>query len=599
MGRLLRHFGIKKLNLVFPVSGVMTYVALLAFFSFPAALMGSFVREVLLPAVRRPTRNLFFNALPDYIQGRARAVAVSLVLPVALALASVVLLVLGESAHQFLIVGLVANLIYLFYAFRMNKAYVTELVAKLRDRLYLPEDTLDSVMTNCSEELLRELERGINHDDDALAFGYAKLLLASDGARFVRTIIPRIEHATPSYQDRMIKLLASHDLDIATEYCRSHLEVAKDVHIKATMLKVLIDSECPSMIARSEELLEDDSPRLVAMGILGVHRYGIERLQELALQKWRQMFVEGGERSISAIELLAPIPEKQFYPELLENVRSGDVRRQQLSLDVVKTWPHEHASEQLQTALAIAFKSTSPGVRARVVQCYGLLPSEQQDSLFMDALEDPHMDVRKTAIEYMDDGTDDFDTMLCAWVIGNAGSPRAQRAILTYLGQSQIPSTVLWEIILAKADDAEMISDALHVVEGLIEKNGNSDHLRLLKVTLEERKKQVLNLALQTLERVESRDDIRVISAAVNGKDSRDFANAVEALSHIKNKALATKLLNLFEALPAERDSPIGEGKFESLEDILGLCAGRPDPWLRECVAYVKTNQPAGVTGYV
>ena len=208
----------------------------------------------------------------------------------------------------------------------------------------------------------------------------------------------------------------------------------------------------------------------------------------------------------------------------------------------------------------------------------------------MKALEDPHMQVRTTAIEVLDDATDDFITMLCGWLIGNAGSPRAQKAILSYLEQHPVPESVLWEIIVAKADDALEIASVLHQLEKHFADKTTPASWQLLKVTLEERKKQIINLALQALERVEPKETIRMISAGVNSKDQRSFANAVEALSNIRNKDVVKKLINLFEGELDHKNGALSGAEGVNAEAIFQWCTTRPDPWLRECIGYVKSK---------
>lgn len=90
--RLLRSFGAKKINLVFPATLLLSFGFLLLAFTLPAAIIGSFLKNSFMPAIRNPVNNLFHNALPSYIQGRARALTVALIMPVALCVTGLILL---------------------------------------------------------------------------------------------------------------------------------------------------------------------------------------------------------------------------------------------------------------------------------------------------------------------------------------------------------------------------------------------------------------------------------------------------------------------------------------------------------------------------
>jgi ATP/ADP translocase len=63
--RLLRRFGARRVNLIFPVTSIFSYFALLVSFSFPSAVFASLNKDAIMTAFRNPVRNLFFNALPE------------------------------------------------------------------------------------------------------------------------------------------------------------------------------------------------------------------------------------------------------------------------------------------------------------------------------------------------------------------------------------------------------------------------------------------------------------------------------------------------------------------------------------------------------
>jgi ATP/ADP translocase len=114
--RVLRRFGVKRTNMFFPLCTAFSYVGLMFSFTLPFALIGSFNKDAIMPAFRNPVRNLFFNALPNYMQGRARAMSIALVLPLALAVTGGLLLLaqLVEDPKVILAVGATSTLAYLF-----------------------------------------------------------------------------------------------------------------------------------------------------------------------------------------------------------------------------------------------------------------------------------------------------------------------------------------------------------------------------------------------------------------------------------------------------------------------------------------------------
>jgi len=588
--RLLHHFGVKKLNLVFPFGGLAAYISLLMSFSFLSALVGSFTRDVLMPAIRRPTRNLFFNALPDYIQGRARAVAVSLVLPAALAVASVILVLFSKQTFTFLVIGLIANIVYFYFALRMNKAYVSVIAGKLRERLFVPDGGLEVMLHKGAGEVLAELRKGVQHPDESVAQAYADLLVRSDVCKAESVVIDRLASAGVACQDRLLNLLSDHGSTAVITYCRNSIQHAADPHIRATMLRILIRSNERDVEPLLKDLLEDGNPRIAALGILGVKKFNTSHLMEAAQKRWFDLLHDDREEhSIPALELLVEFPEQTLYPLLLEKLASPGSRAIPLLLAILEKWPHPELPERLEDVLSLTFKNPDPKVRVACVKCFRLLPEDRRDQLYIDALDDRHEDVQETALTAMDDGTAGFTNLLAGLLIGNAGSPRAQRAILNYMKDRPLTKTLLWEIAEAKASDAGAIAEAIQTLEATNPSGTSDNPWFLLTETLTERKREVLNLALLALERADPGEDIQSMRAALNTRDPRHIANAIEALSHLPNKAVARTLVRVLEdgMNPDERGRNGTHSK--NAKQVLDWCNSRPDPWLRETVAYTRT----------
>jgi ATP/ADP translocase len=139
--RVIERFGIRTINLLFPWTTLASLSALTFSFAFPAALLGSLNKDAFMPAFRNPVRSMFFNALPDYIQGRARAMSVAIVLPLALLACGLILILMQrfENPQYFLVPGMIAAGLYLFSSTRMNHAYVSTLLSTLKERLFLPD----------------------------------------------------------------------------------------------------------------------------------------------------------------------------------------------------------------------------------------------------------------------------------------------------------------------------------------------------------------------------------------------------------------------------------------------------------------------------
>ena len=90
--RLIRDQGIKRVNYIFPLTSIFSYSLLLFSFALPAAIIGSFNKETLMPAFAKPVQNIFNASLPTQLQGRVQAISVIIVIPLGLACAGIFLL---------------------------------------------------------------------------------------------------------------------------------------------------------------------------------------------------------------------------------------------------------------------------------------------------------------------------------------------------------------------------------------------------------------------------------------------------------------------------------------------------------------------------
>ena len=112
-------------------------------FSLPSALLGSLNKDALMPAFRNPVRSMFFNVLPGYMQGRARAMSIALVTAAGVDDSAVSCCYCCSAwiiPPGYLVPGVSSPPACTCFSCRlMNKAYVSTLLATLKERLFLPD----------------------------------------------------------------------------------------------------------------------------------------------------------------------------------------------------------------------------------------------------------------------------------------------------------------------------------------------------------------------------------------------------------------------------------------------------------------------------
>jgi HEAT repeat protein len=588
--RLLRRFGVTRVGLIFPTSAALSFIALLISFSLPAALIGIFSRDVIFPAIRKPTRMVFLHALPDYMLGRVNALSVGLVLPLALLVASGFLLLAQTLPNPFYFVvgGVFSSLLYLYFRVRANHAYTPALLSTLSNRLFLPHRHGEDPLHAGNEELHKELARGVAGSDDNMALAYARMMTAVCPDQAPNAITQRLPSASYTTRDRLLRLLITNNLPVSDVLFDALADT--DLRLSATIFEALFDAKDQRAIGYVTQCLRSDNPRLAAIGVFGVYRYGLTDLEPAAKQIWEQLLSSQHDvENIAGLELLARMPDRRWESRLRELLQHTSVRVRRAALNALGCFPHG-ALVDFASALKEPYKSEDPELRALCVKGYRVLDSKTIRELFMQALEDEHHAVRDAALSLLDEseGRGQVIEIVTRWILENRGFPRAQQSALSALSRYRLPGEIFERIAETKAREASTLSHALRVIRREHGDNLKNDSvLSLLVIIFQERITQVLDSALMAMENFENPATIAAIRAGLASRERRHIAQACEALHNLRDHKLTGLLIALVDNTGLEkkavRDSR-GDS-FQSARDVIAWCMRHPDSWLRECAA--------------
>jgi len=575
--KLLRSLGIKKTNLIFPVTTIISYILLIAKFSFPVAIIASFNKDAIMTGIRNPTRNLFFNALPDYMQGRARALSLAVVLPCALILTGGILIAMQSfgTMSYFLYAGLVAVFVYFYFSLKINSAYVSSIVATLRERVFVPDRYIESMLKSGSTELVSELKRGIYQHDNDISVSYAKLFIKEFPDQAHGVLLERINSADHVLSDRLLNLMFDTKSNFGDDELLGLLKEA-DTHLSATVYWLLFRKKSLAARPAVDACLRSSNPRLCAVGIYGVYRYNVVDSFDEA-EKYLVAMLESDDRKkvLAGLQLLQHHHNNK-YRSLLHNLLGHKDENVLLSaLRVIHVWPKE-ASRHFLSELRNLLKSDNPEIRSLAVDCYAHQPLEVTESTMLDMLEDNHPGVRQHVLKVIKVVCEDPAGLLLRWILDNGGTPRAQQTALDGLGSILSDVSIYERIAESKIQDAMKCIDARKMLDS--ENVSPSDAFDLLITVLTERISQFIDLSLAALEQVEDRTTIHIIRAGLNSGDSRQIANACEAMRHIKKQELAKKLVYIYEGDISERKK---HRRFGSNSDVIQWCRSKLDPWVR------------------
>lgn len=585
-GRLFQWFGVKRMHLVYPVASIVSYAALLGAYALPAALIGSLTKDVLNPALSRPTRNLILNALPSYMQGRVRALSVALVTPMALIVTGGMLIAMQHLRDPtfFLLAGLAASGWYLYFNLCVNRFYVSTLLATLRDRVFIPDADADALLKGGGQAVIAELQRGVMHPDPGIALPYARMLIAvSSEPGCEEIIIARLNHADAALRDQLVRLLIA--LDRCPNALLWELLPVADLHLRATLLSELFERKDTRARSLLRACLAADNPRLIGAGIRGAFAYAEADDIARAQTAWNQLLISVRDAdNIAGIEMLAHHPRTLPVATLVRFLRLSSPR---VCIAALRTLPSIPAATLAVIAphLRPVFYSGEPEIRAACVACFGALPAHERDRLLLAALGDPHPAVRTAAMRTLNQDDAPFVSALFERLIENTLPLRAQAAALSVIARLRPARADFERIAEAKAQEAFVLAYAVSVLHHQAHTEGSpAPPTALLEIVLREHLEQTLDLALTATKHLQNRVDIAIIRAAFLSHDRRHIAQAVEALRYLEHRKLAA-LFGVILGDPATTIArhPKGNEVFVSRLDVLIWCRRHPAAWIRAC----------------
>ncbi|HAJ92021.1 MAG TPA: hypothetical protein DCO71_05305 [Gammaproteobacteria bacterium] len=590
--RAISHFGVRTINLLFPWTTVVCLTFLTFSFSLPSAMLGSFNKDALMPAFRNPVRSMFFNVLPGYMQGRARAMSIALVLPLALMLCGVLLIVMQhlDSPVYFLVPGILAAGLYLLYSRQMNKAYVGTLLTTLKERLFLPDKHMYSDLQGCGDKTLDEIMQGLNHPDAEVAVAFARILAGSFPEKAVEAILKRASSMENATADRILNMLAPLELAAHADELR-RLGEHGDLHLKATVMRLLLKKGDQQTIAAAITQLDSNNPRLQSAAIHAALRYpDAHDCLDRAMTSWQTLLAsdttsrQASMDNIPDLALLSGQEQQTLLSDYLDAFTAllADTSKHTVlcALQGLHHW-QERVSPDIIAAVIHNLSSEDPDMRQAAVGCLHLIKGDQCSSLILQAIGDGHMRVRETGIDMLRSVSGDYQECALEWISGNQASLRAQQALLTSLMDAHLPGSVFEEIARSKSGEILLLQDALTTLENADRDTGNAAR-SLLQYTLREQLDQTIELVLLALESLYDRETIRIIHAGFSSGDARHIANACEALGNLDKGAMIS---NLSDALQRAAGGDFGhKGQFfAGADDVLRWCADHGNSWLSQC----------------
>ena len=569
-GQLIARFGVRSVNLVFPLTSLAALAVFITPFGLTAALLGSFNRRVLLPVVRNPARALMLQALPDYIQGRMRGISLAIVLPLAMILAGLLIKGLHNNVQAIAGLGLALGLLALYFAIRTNQDYLRTIVETLKERLYVPRDDLGPMDPRHDAKFMAQLLAGMDSQDEAMRESFARMLVSHFGPEAVPFVLQRIPSASHPCQDRLSRLVAPY-LDSTHMASWMNGLAACDMHGRATLLAVAFQARWSLGLVHVLPSLEAGNPRLVACGIIGALRYDDAALRERGLSSLRGLLESSDARQmIAAMTALTAVPLPEYRQSVCRALTGEPAQLRLHALRALHALGQSIDDEETVATIGNLYRTEwSWPLREACVRVSALLPAPRRIAALIAALDDPQPQVQKLAIELLQaQGANRVATPLLQSVRGWQLGVRGQISALSVLGE-MLPPTELRGMSLAYLDRAAQYREWLAVVEARMKKAD------LLRVVLRERITQLTDLGLRALAWGSERALTAVLRVAMVNDNRRQRMLCIELIEDVADAQIRGLLQRLLEPVPAVSGwAP---------EKILSALASGPDAWMAQC----------------
>ncbi len=579
---LIPRFGVARAGVIHPVLSLLCFGALALDARLHVAVLARANRELLENALAAPLRSLSYNALSFRFRGRMRAFLEGIVFNAGMAVAGVVLIVIGSAVELTTLcaIGAVSAFVYLLASLRVQREYLKSLVAELRT------GRLDLRAVR-SEMGAGELQ-GIADQWQVLAMDEnerpTSVLLQLAPVFAENALTTHLEVATGSPHPRVrvacLEALAAQRAPISDDLLTASL---RDDDTKVRLAALTAAGRVPSRSARLETAihtsLADEDPAVRAEAALHCGSDGLSTLREMAAATDPQAACEALER--------LPIALVDSARERLQDENAG------VRAAALRCWSRLLPAVPLAAnQLVDELQHPDARVRCAAAQALGALGEDQNSLALANALDDRSRAVREeagAALAGMGEpglrATQALIGGLRVWTVDAALSTLAQmgtppaRAALEQAYRDHV--TNAWECTLAftalpSADDLES---------------------RFLRVALGNSISRSLWLAFRALELLEDPAVVRSVQAGLRQKGFRERADALEVLTCLADREASALLALLMETGPLEDKLPalkravsLPEGETQ----VIAEAAASKDRWLR--MAAQRILSQAGVS---
>ena len=578
---LIRRLGAGRLNMVYPVTTLASFTALVVSSSVPAAVLANANFDTVSSGINNPVENLTYNAVPPRFLGRVRAISEGILQPSGLAACGLTLFWLQErlSYRELALAMLGLSSVHVVLGWWRGREYGRALAAQLAARsidLGSDDDMVTGGVAQLGPGYAAEIDALLLHPDPEVR-ALALDLAARAGPK---QYLSRLEQLAPTLDERgreaAVRLLTAVGGGRGRRWRRRVLGGAGSEALRGLALE--------ATAARGEDI---PKPLLAAAFAAGPTSAGAGWAIAAALSIEPPVGYQPDREAARAAVRLASarrIPRLARALALSANDPDATVRRR--ALEALAGLAPTHLAP-IAAAARAHLADADPGVRGAAL---GLLAREEPEAVerLAAGLEDTHGAVRRRAGEALAT----VGPAALPWLIKALGQarPDVMRAALRGLGRmgSQPAAEAAFDFLRR---DFEAVAELRPIQDRL----PRDAAWRPLRAAIADLNQRTIERVLLVLEAFGHERTLRHARTALRSKDPRLRANAVEALHSLPQRRFVAPVLRLLEASAGgdqNGDAPSLPIDFE--HQIVPLLEHQ-DRWLRSGAAAVARalNRPA------
>ena len=572
LSRLISHFGVGKMNLVFPSLTLLAVGALNGLPGMATAIFGRLDHTVLKQVFRNPLDAMLLNAVPLQIKGRARGF-MKLVVPIGTLIAGLTLLAVQVGGWSLWIIGVLAvsiAVIYVAASAQVNREYMRSLARLIADAdemsiFRASRDTSRDEFEQPDPATLSQLYRRLQESksDEMTVFMTEMIYEIQE-----RDALPQLQalyHARgPRVRASLVQMLGADWISdpIVRGLC---FEAVKDGDVVVRQAGVIALTRAPNVarddtiLAAFKVLLDDPDegiqaeviPILIASGDPDCVTPAKQRLAQ-----WLSAESDSQHRALG-LRVLSKIGDKELLQQLEHYLNDPTplVRRQAADLLGDLTAHTKSAGVQREgiAELRKLLGDKDEAVRLAAVNGIGQLKTVESNLALLAAFSDDSLAVRRQAcalsevaikpeLEQALECQSPYLVECAAFLLARANHPRAKHRVV--------------ELMEGLVTDVYTLH-AQRLAMGVFDTTG----ARLLTTTLREQANLLLDRAFWLLSVFADDQQVQSIRRALPSASSVTRANAVETIESMTSPRLAGLIAPLFDGTPLAQLVEIGRDK--------------------------------------